>query len=109
MPTVSATRAAALLPPNYVWRSYLGGQQLRRFRGRPDVPDDHFPEDWLASTVKARNGSNSHGPCEGLSTLAWSEGESAGPRLSQPQHAGSADVCEISRRPSLIARAAAGK
>src|ERR1051326_5171354 len=58
---------ATLLPPNLVWRSYPGGSVLRRFRALPSAPDNHFPEDWLASTVQARNGENSSGPGEGLS------------------------------------------
>lgn len=62
------------LPPNLVWRSYRGGRELRKFRGQPGTGDDHFPEDWLASTVKARNGANSRGPEEGLSHVQW-EGE----------------------------------
>jgi len=57
------------LRPNYVWRSYVGGRRLRRFRGDPDAADDHFPEDWLASSVRARNGANSRGPEEGLSRV----------------------------------------
>jgi mannose-6-phosphate isomerase len=40
---------------------------LRAFRGHPGTPDDHFPEDWLASTVRARKGAESRGPDEGLS------------------------------------------
>ncbi|MDW8309262.1 MAG: class I mannose-6-phosphate isomerase [Verrucomicrobiales bacterium] len=58
-----------LLPPNYVWRSYRGGRELRRFRDGASGPDDHFPEDWLASTVRALNGANSQGPDEGLSRI----------------------------------------
>jgi mannose-6-phosphate isomerase len=60
---------AALLPPNFTWRSYSGGAVLRRFRNLPPSADDHFPEDWLGSTVRARNGSNSTGPEEGLSLV----------------------------------------
>lgn len=58
------------LHPNPVWRSYQGGRVLRAFRGQPDTKDDHFPEDWLASTVLARNGENSRGPMEGLSRIS---------------------------------------
>src|SRR5271154_4080625 len=58
---------AEQLGPNPVWRSYCGGSILRGFRGKPGTEDDHFPEDWLASTVLARNGENSQGPMEGLS------------------------------------------
>jgi len=58
------------LPPNPVWRSYLGGRVLRDFRGQAGTADDHFPEDWLASTVRARNGANGRRPDEGLSRIA---------------------------------------
>lgn len=64
------------LAPNYVWRSYRGGSRLREFRGQAGTPDDHFPEDWLASTVRARNGVNSRGPDEGLSRVPWQRSES---------------------------------
>jgi mannose-6-phosphate isomerase len=67
---VTPSTAAVALPPNPVWRSYAGGRILRRFRGRDGTEDDHFPEDWLASTVCARNGDNSQGPDEGLSRLS---------------------------------------
>jgi hypothetical protein len=52
-----------------VWRSYAGGRVLRAFRGQPGLQHNHFPEDWLASTVLARNGLNSQGREEGLSCL----------------------------------------
>jgi mannose-6-phosphate isomerase len=67
----SLSPSPLLLPPNYVWRSYRGGSRLREFRGQHGTPDDHFPEDWLASAVQARNGANSQGPREGLSRVAW--------------------------------------
>lgn len=60
---------AVLLPFNPVWRSYAGGRALRQFRGQARASDDHFPEDWLASTVYARNGNNAQSPSEGLSHL----------------------------------------
>ena len=63
------TIAAISLPPNPVWRSYAGGRVLRRFRRQGDAPDDHFPEDWLASTVLARNGANAQSADEGLSRI----------------------------------------
>lgn len=62
---------ALRLDPNPVWRSYRGGRALRAFRGQPDTGDDHFPEDWLASTVAARNGANARGPDEGISWIDW--------------------------------------
>ena len=57
------------LDTNPVWRSYRGGRILRAFRGQPDTGDDHFPEDWLASTVAARNGPHTQGPDEGISSI----------------------------------------
>ena len=69
MPTASRIVPTAL-PPNLVWRSYLGGSVLRRFRGLPGTGDNHFPEDWLASTVLARNGAHAQHPQEGLSRVA---------------------------------------
>jgi mannose-6-phosphate isomerase len=58
------------LEPNPVWRSYCGGSVLRAFRGQPGTVDNHFPEDWLASTVLARNGENSQSSQEGLSHIS---------------------------------------
>ena len=55
------------LPPNYSWRSYQGGTHLREFRNDATGVDDHFPEDWLASTSRARNGDNLQRPDEGIS------------------------------------------
>ena len=57
------------LKPNYAWRSYLGGSHLRKFRNETVGADDHFPEDWLASTSRARNGDNLQRPDEGISHL----------------------------------------
>ena len=57
------------LDPNPVWRSYRGGCVLRTFRGQSGTGDDHFPEDWLASTVAARNGPHTQGPDEGISSV----------------------------------------
>ena len=61
--------AALQLDPNPVWRSYRGGRVLRAFRGQPETTDDHFPEDWLASSVAARNGPYAQGPNEGISSI----------------------------------------
>ncbi|HEX2948080.1 MAG TPA: mannose-6-phosphate isomerase [Armatimonadota bacterium] len=59
--------APIFFQPNRVWRCYTGGVLLDRFTGRPEQGDGHFPEDWLASTVRALNGKNSQGDEEGLS------------------------------------------
>jgi len=44
--------------PNRVWRCYLGGKLLDKFTRNGDGADNHFPEDWLASTTIAQNGPN---------------------------------------------------
>ena len=71
------------LDPNPVWRSYLGGSVLRAFRGQLGTEDDHFPEDWLASTVLARNGNNSQGVMEGLSRISDPNGALLAESLKQ--------------------------
>jgi mannose-6-phosphate isomerase len=67
------------LPPNPVWRSYLGGRVLRGFRGMVAGADDHFPEDWIASTTRARNGPHAQAADEGISRVTVSGREVALP------------------------------
>ena len=43
------------LPPNRVWRTYLGGRTLDQLAASPAPADTHFPEDWIASTTRAIN------------------------------------------------------
>lgn len=69
MPARALNTSAVALPCNPVWRSYVGGRLLRAFRTLSDDSDDHFPEDWLASTVRARNGANAQHADEGLSRI----------------------------------------
>lgn len=38
-----------------VWRTYVGGQRIDEWHGRPRQENGHFPEDWIASTVLAVN------------------------------------------------------
>lgn len=40
---------------NRVWRTYTGGAMLERWQKGASSDDGHFPEEWIASTVKARN------------------------------------------------------
>lgn len=42
------------LLPASAWRSYLGGKMIARVHGKI-AEDDHFPEEWIMSTVRARN------------------------------------------------------
>ena len=40
---------------NRVWRTYQGGKQLDIIEGKENPQDSSFPEDWIGSTVQARN------------------------------------------------------
>ena len=40
---------------NRVWRTYRGGKQLDAIEGKKNPQDSSFPEDWIGSTVEARN------------------------------------------------------
>lgn len=55
--------------PNRVKRLYTGGSGIDRLRGDPSPVDAHFPEDWIASCVKAN--SREVPPDHGLSRYAW--------------------------------------
>lgn len=56
------------------WRSYLGGAMLNAFFGEPGVEDGHYPEEWILSTVPARNANRPvTDPPEGLTRLADSD------------------------------------
>ncbi len=37
------------------WRTYIGGSLIEKLHGNPDAPDTNFPEEWILSTVRARN------------------------------------------------------
>ena len=58
-----------ILPPNRVWRSYLGGKIIDTIQGNPKAKDSHFPEDWIASTTVASNGEMEQRDNEGLSEV----------------------------------------
>lgn len=60
------------LEKNRVWRTYLGGKLLDNFQGNPQPSDSHFPEEWIMSTVSARNTGREHIADEGLGKV---EGE----------------------------------
>ena len=47
------------LLPASAWRSYLGGKMIAELHGKT-AEDDHFPEEWIISTVTARNVGREH-------------------------------------------------
>jgi mannose-6-phosphate isomerase len=57
------------LGPNRVWRTYSGGRLLDEIEGRQPAVDGPFPEDWIGSTINARNPDSSR-PGEGLARVA---------------------------------------
>ena len=56
------------LPPNRVWRTYLGGRELDRLAGSAMPADTHLAEDWIASTTRAINPGREH-VAEGVSQV----------------------------------------
>ena len=63
-----------LLPPNRVWRTYLGGKTLDGFEKKESPEDSHYPEDWIASTTKANNKGRENLWEKGLQKLKWETG-----------------------------------
>ena len=58
------------LLPVRAWRTYLGGKLIDKLHGTPDTEDGHFPEEWIASIVSARNSGREKCLNEGLSICA---------------------------------------
>lgn len=56
------------LETSRAWRTYLGGSMITKLHGEAGE-DDHFPEEWLMSTVVARNSGREH-IVEGVSRVA---------------------------------------
>ena len=52
------------------WRTYLGGRMISALHGQAGE-DGHFPEEWLMSTVSARNAGREH-IVEGLTRVSGS-------------------------------------
>ncbi|WP_371193879.1 class I mannose-6-phosphate isomerase [Glaciecola sp. SC05] len=61
--------------PNRVWRTYVGGKQLDTIEGKDSPQDSHFPEDWIGSTVEARN-IGREDISEGLAMISLDDGRS---------------------------------
>ena len=62
------------LRKNRVWRTYRGGKLLEHWQGLPIPRDADFPEEWVSSTVRARNVGREHLLDEGLSRIAENTG-----------------------------------
>lgn len=60
---------------NRVWRTYQGGKLLDTIEGKASPEDSSFPEDWIGSTVQARNVGREH-VTEGLAMVTNDAGQS---------------------------------
>jgi mannose-6-phosphate isomerase len=60
---------------NRVWRTYQGGKLLDTIEGKASPKDSSFPEDWIGSTVQARNVGREH-VSEGLAMVTDDAGQS---------------------------------
>lgn len=60
--------------PNRVWRTYQGGKLLDTIEGKENAQDSSFPEDWIGSTVEARNVGR-ESVSEGLAMVANTDGQ----------------------------------
>jgi len=70
-----ARQPLALLP-NRVWRTYSGGRLIDEWQGSEQPEDSSFPEEWVASVVKAANVGREHVQ-EGLSRIQLPDGTAA--------------------------------
>lgn len=61
-----------LLDNPRAWRTYLGGRGLDELHGKPGGEDGHFPEEWVLSTVAARNAGREEYAEEGMGHLRGS-------------------------------------
>jgi mannose-6-phosphate isomerase len=79
---------------NRVWRTYQGGKQLDLIEGKENPQDSSFPEDWIGSTVEARNVGREH-ISEGLAMVPNDSGDLVAFRdlleKDQPYYLGSTD------------------
>lgn len=64
-----------ILPQNRVWRTYSGGLFLDKLAGKSNPEISHFPEDWIASTVKAINKGRENIDKEGVSFVLDGQGD----------------------------------
>ncbi len=51
------------------WRTYFGGKMIDELHGNKNTEDTHFPEEWIASVVSAKNAAREHIKDEGLSYI----------------------------------------
>lgn len=62
------------LRSNRVWRTYHGGKMIEQWQNRDNPQDNQFPEEWVASVIRARNPGREHIE-EGYSVIESSQGQ----------------------------------
>lgn len=62
------------LPPNRVWRTWMGGRVLDEIENKPAPADGPFPEDWVGSTTRAANAGREHFVDEGVGRARAADG-----------------------------------
>jgi mannose-6-phosphate isomerase len=75
IPLADIVRSPIPLASNRVWRIYRGGAMIGLLHGEAEGKDSEFPEDWVGSTVQARNPGSHYTPGEGLALVACGPGD----------------------------------
>ena len=91
------------LQTSRAWRTYLGGSMISALHGEAGE-DDHFPEEWLMSTVCARNAGREH-IVEGITCIAGTE-ETLAQRIEQNPEAmmGKAHTHRFGTSPGVLVK-----
>jgi len=71
---IELSRKPIKLLENRVWRTYSGGKLIDEWKGVSNPTDSEYPEEWVASTVRAKNAGREHIADEGLSKLILEDG-----------------------------------
>lgn len=88
-----------------VWRTGLGGRELDKMLGKADAADSHFSENWIMSTVEARNVGREELADEGLSYLEGTNLTLKEILNTYPiQTLGEAHVEQIGKVPGVLAK-----
>lgn len=88
-----------------VWRTGRGGRELDKLLGSENPQDSHFPEDWIMSTVQARNVGRENIEDEGLSYLAGTDIQLKEVIKAYPEAClGEAHYRQIGKVPGVLAK-----
>jgi mannose-6-phosphate isomerase len=86
------------------WRTYSGGRLIEELHGNKSAEDSNFPEEWMMSTVAARNSGREH-IVEGLSMVEGADVSLAQLIESDPQAClGAAHVAKYGYSPAVLVK-----